>query len=163
VRELEEAAVTWASVARACGDDSAARDAQAWLVSLVPSTRLAVDRAPAAPERTLPIHRHPFLDAPPLLAAAIARAEGGDPDEATLACQEILAAAPTYAPGHYCLGRAAEAARDRSGAFRGYREFLDRWSDADEANRMVRDARRRIARVIRDTRDAPPAADAAPR
>jgi tetratricopeptide (TPR) repeat protein len=112
----------------------------------------AAPRETKLPEKVLPIHRHPFLEPPVLIDVAIARAEAGDREDAALVCQEILAAAPSYAPGHYCLGRVAQAGKDWQAAFRSYREFLDRWADAAEENRMVRDATRRLNAVIRAAR-----------
>jgi hypothetical protein len=101
-----------------------------------------------------PLARFAFLEPPLLLAIALARADAGDAPGAARACDEILAAAPAYAPGWYCRGRAAQAGKDWKSAAQAYRELLDRWSDADEDNRLWRDAKRRLNEVIRLTREA---------
>jgi serine/threonine-protein kinase len=101
----------------------------------------------------VPADRVAFLWDPLLYHVALAKVDVGDPDEAELLCREVLAVAPGYVPGHYCLGRAAEAKKDFSRAFREYRAFLDAWSDGDDAHRLLGDARRRIKVVVRQARE----------
>jgi hypothetical protein len=96
-----------------------------------------------------PIDRVGLLEPPLLYDVALAMIDAGDVEDAQLACTEVAAAAPGWAPAHYCLGRAAEARKDWAEAWRQQREFLDRWADADPDHRWVRDARRRLAEVAR--------------
>ncbi|MFH0902539.1 MAG: hypothetical protein V2A73_18065 [Pseudomonadota bacterium] len=95
-----------------------------------------------------PSDRYPFLGRPLLFDIALARIDTGDLDEAALACADLASANPSYAPAYYCQGRVAEARGAWSEAFVGYRAFLDRWSDASDANRWVTDARRRLAGIL---------------
>jgi hypothetical protein len=98
--------------------------------------------------RPMPLDRYAFVTTPLLYEIALTHLDAGNAEDAALACAELVAAAPTWAPGHYCVGRAAEAQKDWRAAFAGYRAFLDRWVDADEEHAIMRDARRRLARVI---------------
>jgi hypothetical protein len=56
------------------------------------------------------------------------------------------------APGILCEGWVADARDDIPAAFRAYRDFLDRYTEADPENRFLRDGQRRIAQVIRRAR-----------
>lgn len=102
----------------------------------------------------LPGDRYAGVEMALLYEIALARLEAGDVEEAGLACAELLGAVPSWAPGHYCAGRVAEAGERWSEAFQAYRAFLDRWSDADEEHRLVADARRRLPRVVARARAA---------
>ncbi len=110
----------------------------------------------------LPIDRHPWFEWPLLYDVAMAKVDVGDAEDALLLCQEIMAAAPAWVPGHYCLGRAAEGQKDYAAAYREYRELLDRWSDADADNRITHDAKRRIVDVARKAQAASASRPAAP-
>jgi hypothetical protein len=97
-----------------------------------------------------PSDRWALFEEPLLYEVALAHADLGSADDAALACAELAAAdAPV---GLYCQGRAAEAAHDWTGAFQGYRAFLDRFADADADHRLVRDATRRIRAVVMHAR-----------
>ena len=87
-----------------------------------------------------PSDRWGLFEEPLLFEVALTQADLGSAEDAALACDELDATTPLAL---YCHGRAAEAAADWPGAFRAYREFLDRWSDADPDHRLVREAIRR--------------------
>jgi hypothetical protein len=97
----------------------------------------------------VPVDRYALFEPPLLIDVALTKADAGDVEDAALACTEVLTAAPAYAPGHYCLARVAQVQKDWATSFREYREFLDRWSDADKDHRWVIDAKRRIAQVAK--------------
>jgi hypothetical protein len=136
-----------AALARACGEREPSRappdlppDARARAFApLFAAARASKQRALLDAYVPAPGDRWGLFEEPLLLDAALTHAALGDAEEAALACGEL-----TSALGLYCQGRAAEAAGDVAGAAAGYRAFLDRWSDADPENRLVRDARRRL-------------------
>ena len=105
----------------------------------------ALEAVPAPPP---PQDRYGIYEMPLLYELALTRLEAGDLDEAALLCQELVDATPDFAPGHFCLGRVAEAHAAWTDAFREYRQLLDRWVDADESNRLVIETRRRLATVL---------------
>jgi hypothetical protein len=115
--------------------------------------RWAAARKPRPlPENASPVDRHALFDPPLLIDVARARIAEGDFEQAALACAEVRAAAPAYAPGILCEGWVADARDDIPAAFRAYRDFLDRYTEADPENRFLRDGQRRIAQVIRRAR-----------
>ena len=104
------------------------------------------------PTRIRPIDRYAAFDPPLLLDFARDKLAEGDTEGAALACAEIRAAAPAYAPGILCEGWVADAKDERGAAFRAYRDFLDRWTGADPENRLYRDGQRKIASLVRRAR-----------
>ena len=103
---------------------------------------LALIGAPAWSDRLL-------LDAAPL-AAEVSRlhALAGDGAAATAACADVIGAAPAYVPGLACRARAASARGDHAAAVAALRELLDRWTGAEDENRIVRDARRDLRKEL---------------
>lgn len=97
-----------------------------------------------------PSDRWGLFEEPLLYEVALTQAEFGDAEAAALACTELAETGAIIA--HYCRGRAAESASDWGGAFLAYREFLDRWSDADKDERLILDAQRRIRQVVMKAR-----------
>ncbi|MBI4510341.1 MAG: hypothetical protein HY698_11960 [Deltaproteobacteria bacterium] len=105
------------------------------------------------PRPPAPQDRYALYSFPLLFEIALARSDVGDTEEAQLACSELAAAAPGFAPARYCLGRVAESRGAWAEAFHHYRAFLDRWADADEEHRLVRDAKRRLREAVRRARE----------
>ena len=90
-----------------------------------------------------PLDGVPLLEPPVLFDVALAHLASGAIEAAGRDCAALP---PAYALAAYCRGRVADAAGDRVAAVREFRDFLDRWADADPENRWWRDARRRIVK-----------------
>jgi hypothetical protein len=150
------------AAALACGDWPTARElegrarragetalANRWSAQLAAARK---GRWLPLPDKNSPIDRYAAFDPPLLLDVARDKLAEGDTEGAALACAEIRAAAPAYAPGILCEGWVADAKDERGAAFRAYRDFLDRWTGADPENRLYRDGQRKIASLVRRAR-----------
>lgn len=138
---------TWAADARWTGTalERARRFGPLARVARTPAEAteaLALIGAPAWSDRLI-------LDAAPL-AVEVSRlhALAGDAAAATAACADVIDAAPAYVPGLACRARAASARGDHAAAAASLRELLDRWTGAEDENRIVRDARRDLRREL---------------
>ncbi len=154
---VADAVRVWVAAALACGDVPGADEALAFAGRRLAGARVIAElTAELAPASSLPppaaLDRYALLRPPALLARALAAVDAGDLSGGAAACAELHAAASDYAPSRYCLARVAEAKLDPGAAAAHHRAFLDRWPDADAEHRLVRDARRRRADLVRTLR-----------
>ena len=101
-----------------------------------------------------PSDRYAVWGAPLGFELALTSLAAGDVEEAAESCRLVAEAAPRLALASYCMARVAQAEGEGGAAFRHFRDFLDRWTEADPANAWLVDGKSRLRDVIRDNRSS---------